>query len=239
MSSRVFKQQGADPVPVAAHTFPDIHRFLSPPPAEEPPTEEDAAAFALEDPVVQEPVAPQPVILMGVSEEEVALRENNAYQRGFQEAEKRGKQLLVRQEESAARALERSVQELQLFQRRLMEECERQVAALAMAVAKKITHHEVRMDSHLLLAMIRVALEHVADARRVRVKVHPADLAALQKTSSPGPGSDSLGIPLEWVADAGMERGGFLVESDMGIVDGRLSQQFQEIEKSFFGEKAG
>jgi flagellar assembly protein FliH len=236
MSSRILKRQGVEKSTLAVHTFPDSSRF-SGFSASEDILSEGEPAFTLQEHQLEDTPASQPLVFMGVSEEEATQRESKAYQSGFQEAEMRAKQVLARQEENAAKAIERSILEMQRYQKRLAEECERQVARLAVEVAKKIVHHDVRIDSQIFMAMIRVALEHVADARKVRVKVHPADLANLQKSGSHGSSVDSSGFPMEWVSDPGMERGGFIIESDMGNVDGRLSQQFQEIEKSFFGEK--
>jgi len=235
MSSRVIKRPGIEQVSFQVHTFPNIHQFadysLSGTSSYEMESEsgiEEARASA---------TAPPSMVIMGVPEEEVSARESTAFQRGFQDAEMRAQQLLAGQEERAARALERSILELAQYQKRLAGECERQVARLSMEIARKIVHHEVRIDSKIIMAMIKVALEYVADAHKIRVRVHPSDLTIIQKSQQHGASIDLTGIPMEWVSDPGMERGGFVIESDMGQIDGRLSQQFQEIEKSFFGDQ--
>jgi flagellar biosynthesis/type III secretory pathway protein FliH len=92
----------------------------------------------------------------------------------------------------------------------------------------------VRIDEQIVLAMIKVAMSYVSDARKVKVRVNPADLNVI-RANVPSEEDFRPGAPPEWIADPAIERGGFIIDSDAGTVDGRLGIQFQEIEKSFFG----
>jgi flagellar assembly protein FliH len=181
------------------------------------------------------PGSPQEEVSPLLSEEELADREKAAYERGLHDAETRYQEQLKALTNQTARALARSLKELDQLQKRLYEEAEKQVAKLALEVAKKIVRREVRIDEQIVLAMIKVAMSYVSDARKVKVRVNPADLNII-RSHVPAEEEFSPGMPPpEWIADPAIERGGFIIDSDAGTVDGRLGMQFQEIEKSFFG----
>jgi flagellar assembly protein FliH len=166
---------------------------------------------------------------------ELSAREQAAYQRGMREAEMRFKEQLEALSGQNSRVLEKSLSEFDQLQKRIFADAEKQVAKLALEIAKKIVRREVRIDEQIVMAMIKVAMSYVSDARKLKVRVNPADLKTIRTNPSRGADFESSAPPPEWVADPAIERGGFIIESDSGMVDGRLGQQFQEIEKSFFG----
>jgi flagellar assembly protein FliH len=170
-----------------------------------------------------------------VSMAEVSSREQAAYQRGLREAEERFKEQLEALSGQSARVLEKSLAEFDQLQRRIFYDAEKQVAKLALEIAKKIVRREVRIDEQIVMAMIKVAMSYVSDGRKIKVRVNPADLKVIHTQFTRSADLESTSSPPEWVADPAIERGGFVIESDVGMVDGRLGQQFQEIEKSFFG----
>jgi flagellar assembly protein FliH len=170
-----------------------------------------------------------------VSAGEMSAREQAAYQRGMREAEMRLKEQLEALSSQSSRVLEKSLNEFDQLQKRIFADAEKQVAKLALEIAKKIVRREVRIDEQIVMAMIKVAMSYVSDARKLKIRVNPADLKTIRTNPSRGADLESSAPSPEWVADPAIERGGFIIESDSGMVDGRLGQQFQEIEKSFFG----
>ncbi len=84
--------------------------------------------------------------------------------------------------------------------------------------------------------MIKVALSYVSDARKMRVRVNPEDLGILRQSMPTWLDCQSDSAATELIGDPAIERGGFMIESDAGVIDARLGQQFQEIERSFFGQ---
>lgn len=176
---------------------------------------------------------------LSVTSAEIAARENAAYQRGLREAEARFQSELAALSGHNAKVLEKSLAEFDQLQKRIFADAEKQVARLALEIAKKIVRREVRIDEQIVLAMIKVAMSYVSDAHKLKVRVNPADLKIIHANPSRGADYESAAPTPEWVADPAIERGGFVIESDVGMVDGRLGQQFQEIEKSFFGAVQG
>ncbi len=168
------------------------------------------------------------------SQKMAQIEQNAALQIGRLEQElQQGRQQYRQLEQQAVMSIQQSVTELGRYQKKVAEESERQIVRLSLEIAKKIVHREVQVDGSILVTMVKFALEYVADARKVRIHVHPEDLSLIRTTPEWDP-LERGGLPMEWIGDPSMERGGFLVESDMGMIDGRLSRQFQEIERNFF-----
>jgi flagellar biosynthesis/type III secretory pathway protein FliH len=99
----------------------------------------------------------------------------------------------------------------------------RRLAGIALQVARQVVRHELQTRATLVVDVVQEALAEVLlSARHITVKVHPQDHALL--VSSGGVAAENRGV--RWVTDAQIERGGCLVESDLGTVDARLDTRW-------------
>jgi flagellar assembly protein FliH len=150
---------------------------------------------------------------------------------GRAEAEREGRERTA----SVADALRRAVEGVEAARVKLAAEAEPDLIRLAIRVAEKIVKAEVVSGRPLASANLRRALELTARRRDVRVRVHPADLAAIE-ASLPElrRGLSDLGsVALE--ADAAVARGGCLVSTPEGSVDSDVAAQLAEIERGLLG----
>ena len=121
----------------------------------------------------------------------------------------------------ALQALQGLMQDLQSRRGDLLRDAQRDLEALALAVARRLVQREVASDPELLRDGVMRALELLPHDLVLDVRLHPEDLAAL------APLRDSLvpaesDVKLHWIADAKVGRAGFVVESPQRLVDGRL-----------------
>ncbi len=105
----------------------------------------------------------------------------------------------------------------------MLEEAESSVAAIAVAAARKVVAEELSLRPEHIRAIVGAALERVRRASRVRVRVHPSDAAHLVLSD----------VPV--VEDESIERGGCVVESELGDVDARLEVRLAAIERALRG----
>jgi flagellar assembly protein FliH len=80
--------------------------------------------------------------------------------------------------------------------------------------------------------MARLALERLGDSTAVTVRLHPDDLAAIGDL-----GADWDRPHVKVVADREVSRGGCLVESEFGFVDGSVEAQFQEVARALLADE--
>lgn len=97
---------------------------------------------------------------------------------------------------------------------------ERNLYALAIAVAQKVIQREITTDPTIVLALIRQAVDLLPADGPLDVRLHPADMAALGSHldlySAAG-----RALSIAWIEDPALEQGQFLLESPQRLVDGR------------------
>ncbi len=145
---------------------------------------------------------------------------DEAYERGFADGLREGAARVQPRVRTALEALGRVGEYLHTAHTSFLRDRARDLHGLALAVAKKLVQREIAADPAVLRELIDRALELVPAEPQLEVRLHPDDLAAL--------GEGLAGAPLEgavpgvrWVPDPELERGGFLVESPLRLVDGR------------------
>jgi flagellar assembly protein FliH len=212
-----------------------------------PPEPVDASAPAVETaPAETLPPPAQPTAAqLGHTHDEVELVlrqarvkaseiEKEAYEKGFSEGERAGRETGEKMVEAVLKQYTKTLEELKGLRHNLLTGSEREVVRLALEVAKKVVKREASVDDELILALVKVALSRLADQSVMTVRVNPKDCQSiLQYRESPGH-RDSWHDGIKLVEDPLITRGGCLIETDSGVIDARVEEQFREIEKGFF-----
>ncbi|MDD2966867.1 MAG: HrpE/YscL family type III secretion apparatus protein [Desulfovibrionaceae bacterium] len=88
-------------------------------------------------------------------------------------------------------------------------------------------------DNERIVALVRQALLSVRNQQRVLIRLAPADEPAVRQALAPllqsNPASGNF---LDILADARLERGACLLESELGIIDASLETQLTALEKA-------
>ncbi len=160
--------------------------------------------------------------------------EKEAYEKGFSEGERAGRETGEEMVEAVLKQYTQTLEELKGLRHKLLTGSEREVVRLSLEVAKKVVKREVCVDEELILALVKVALSRLADQSLMTVRVNPKDCQSiLHFRVSPGH-RDSWHDGIKLVEDPLITRGGCLIETDSGVIDARVEEQFREIEKGFF-----
>jgi flagellar assembly protein FliH len=160
--------------------------------------------------------------------------EKAAYENGFRQGEKAGLEIAERKTEAMMRRYADTILEIGRLKPALYAQAERDVVKLALEVAKKVVHREVQIDREIIQTLVRVALSHVAVKSAVTIHLHPADYSFMleQRAALMRPGESEREMVL--LADKSIERGGCLIETECGDIDGRIEEEFREVERTFF-----
>ena len=106
---------------------------------------------------------------------------------------------------------------------------EGEVVRLALAIAARVLHREAKLDPLLLGAVVRVALEKVADESKTVLHVPAAQVEGWRAMLTAGNGTQ-----VEIVGDQRMEATECILETSVGRVELGVVEQLGEIEKGFF-----
>lgn len=115
--------------------------------------------------------------------------------------------------EPVLKALSQSLAEVENLEAQLIQASETEVVRLAVAIAARAVHAHVEADPEWMRPVLADALRQIPDRRQVVIRLNPADAGVarerLRELSAAVPGL----VQLEVVDDAGLERGGCILQS--------------------------
>jgi flagellar assembly protein FliH len=158
--------------------------------------------------------------------------ERDAFAKGYAQGERAGAEAAAKRGEAMLRRLTETLGDLGSLRAEMIRRTERQIVQLAMAIAKRILGREIDQDRGLLVAMARVALDHLGEQTSATIRLHPDDYAVVAGASQ----SLNTGEQVRVVADPVVSRGGCLVQSDYGFMNVGMDAQFDELARTLLGE---
>jgi flagellar biosynthesis/type III secretory pathway protein FliH len=173
--------------------------------------------------------APQPSLLPSI---DVAQLEKKAFEDGFRQGEKVGVENAERKMNGIMKRYSETILEIGKLKPALYAQAEREIVKLAIEIAKKIVHREIRDDPEIIQTLIKVALSHVTDKSAVTARINPIDYTYIHEQNVNL--SQTEGRDITLVSDKSIERGGCMIETVCGDIDARIEEQFREVEHSFF-----
>jgi type III secretion system HrpE/YscL family protein len=115
----------------------------------------------------------------------------------------------------------------------LLGDAEREAVELALRAAEKIMGREVERGA--AAEIVTQALTAVRRARRIRVRVSPADLEAVRAREAALVARLAPGAGFELCEDPAVPRGGCIVETEGGSIDARLETQIGALRRALLG----
>ena len=157
----------------------------------------------------------------------------NAFQQGFTEGEKVGFEAGIKRVDPLINSFNQGLEQLKNIRREIHQKIEKEVAQLALSIAKKIVCHEVKTTEETVVCVAREALSRVENPGKIKVKLNPADLQFIQDTKFQLSHFLDDVESIRFEAEDSIQSGGCLIETDMGDIDARIEKQLQAIEESF------
>lgn len=174
------------------------------------------------------PLPPPPP---AVSDADVEAARQAGFEAGRAEAERTLGEQLVRQRTEVSTVLLGVVESLKSAIPKVVRETERHLVALAMDIARKLVT-DVPVTAGMIETAVREALAEVEGVSEFHVRLHPEDLEMLKQTESSllAPAPD--GSQVRFHAAPEVSRGGCLVQTRFGVIDGRRETRFDLLKKS-------
>jgi flagellar assembly protein FliH len=150
-----------------------------------------------------------------------------AFESGVREGEAAARQQLEVQLRQMTDQLAHTVADVAACRGDAIRRAEADIVQLSMEIARRVIHRELSMDSSVLGALIRAALEKLASQEVHRVRVHPDQAQAVRRClEEMGRSTD-----IEVAGDPTLPPGGAIFESSRGSLDASVETQLQEIER--------
>jgi flagellar assembly protein FliH len=166
-------------------------------------------------------------------EAHLAALEREAFTKGYAAGERAGAEAGARRADAMLRRVAQTIESLAQLRRTIVQQTEHQVVDLALTLARRVVHRELSLDPQLVAALAHVALERLGERAPATIRLHPDDYATVLAQR----GEQWEGTQVTVVPDAAVARGGCLVESDFGMIDGSVDAQFDELTRSLLGDE--
>jgi flagellar assembly protein FliH len=163
----------------------------------------------------------------------LAALEREAFATGYAQGERAGLEAGNTRAEAMLRRLASTLDELTTLRQTMIQQSERQLVELSLAIARRILRREVTLDGDLIIAMAHVALERLGDAGSATIRLNPDDDAHTVQRH----GEQWAGSRVRVLADPAVGRGGCQVESEFGYVDAGVEAQFDQVMRALVGDR--
>ena len=156
-----------------------------------------------------------------VSEED---RSRKVFEDAFVQGEKAGYEMGMKKVDSLIKRLNGYISELSFFKEELLERSRKLSMELAISFAEAIVLRECEEKRETVLKMAKKALDLCEDREETIIKIRKedADQISADETSH-----------LKIVRDDSLKEPGFIIETNFGDIDGRISVQIEELKKEF------
>jgi len=157
-----------------------------------------------------------------------------AFDKGYAQAKREAADALQTADtdlQTATAAFANGAQHIAGLRKELILRSSDDMLRLVIAVARRVILAEVESKPETILKVIQKALQTAIRSDEFRVRIHPDDLAVATENRPMFVASVSGLQNLVIEADAGIERGGCMVESELGEVDATIDSQLDEIHK--------
>lgn len=182
----------------------------------------------------------------GLSRQEVeAIREeayNQGKQEGIEEGYTRGKQDGKQEVEhtfdQTVQALGDAMEQINGLRRSILDSSKQDMVRLVRTIVEKVIHVEVRSREKPILRAVEKAIHAAVQSEEYRVRVNPEDMSVVTENKPLFLASISGLQNIVIESDEEISRGGCVVESDQGKVDGTIETQLEKIQEQLDAEIA-
>lgn len=157
-------------------------------------------------------------------------RARKAFEDAYVQGEKAGFEMGMRRAESIAKRLEKQIVEVVSFTAELRERYEKLSTELALIFAEAIILRECEASKEILVAMVRKALDACEERSGIVIRVRNEDAGHIENLAS---------ARLQIVKDESLKEPGFIIETNVGDLDGRIRTQIEELRASLIGYHGG
>lgn len=162
--------------------------------------------------------------------------ENQAYARGLETGRAAGVASEQQKVHEIKAQLQQVIVDLDTYRRQVLATMEREAVTLAMAVARKVVCHELRLSKDTVKDVIREAFRKTVDFEQIVIRLNPQDRSLLE---SQDVDLESLLGRVEGVSfetDEAVSIGGCVIQTQTGDIDARIEKQLQVIADAFHTE---
>jgi len=154
--------------------------------------------------------------------------EKEAYEKGFAQGEKAGRELGEKRLDSVIKSFNGVLKEVKRLKETLYQESEQEMLRLVLAIARRVIQKEVSADREIILNIIKSALKYVADQGEITIRLNPSDLEFATQHKEENM-KEMRNVIIE--GDEEIQRGDAVIKSNRGTIDCGIEKHLQMVEE--------
>ncbi len=116
---------------------------------------------------------------------------------------------------------------------RVLKAAEPELGRLAVKIAQRLIGEEIKCNPDVIVGVVKDALSHIKDREEITIRCHPDDFDAARKHQPEFERMVEGLKKFEVTADASLDPGSLVLETNLGNVDARLKTKMAAIEAAF------
>ena len=158
---------------------------------------------------------------------------NLGEEKGYSEGISKGKSEMLNKFSDSLEILDRVPSQINTIVDEIYKSAEKDIIKLAIAIAEKIIRQKIAADDDIVLNSLKLILKTIPQVNNLIIYLNPLEYEKIKNSS------DDFGAILDrykevkFVDDARVEKGGVVVETELGNVDGMPTSQIEKLEKAF------
>ena len=153
------------------------------------------------------------------------------HEAGFEEGFNKGKEEAKKELNPFFETLESLISDLTGFRKNMYDKVEREMIEMVVDLAKRFIQFEFSIRDDAVKQMIQLAVKSVLDRETMVIKINPSD-KDYAESFRPELHQLFSGIKnITFEANAGVQRGGCIVETNFGVVDARIEKLDEQMER--------
>jgi flagellar assembly protein FliH len=163
------------------------------------------------------------------SEQRLQTQLAQVRQEAFAEGLRKAREEASAQVKSLQDSVGQTLASLAQNKRKLRQEGEVELLKLSLAIARRILHREVSIDSEALHGLVHAAMQKLQNREVSRVRVHPSGADAVRTAL------ERIGAApaIEISPDPSLKSGDIIFETQFGELDASIDSQLAEIQRGF------
>ena len=149
--------------------------------------------------------------------------------KGFEHGRAQGFESGMEEVRELAERLKTAVDEAENYRKSMLDKSRLEIADLALDIAEKVIKTACGNQRDIVIKNVEYALSHLSDKSPVEIHVNLKDMEMTKDRISEILNMFDKVESIRVVADQSVERGGCVVESDMGGIDANITTQLEAI----------
>lgn len=173
----------------------------------------------------------EPSVPISIAKEEI----QKAYERGVDDGQMQTKvtfQIEVEKYQTWIKRIESVTEELQKKFTHEMKQLETILIDLSMGVAKHLISKEILLNSDIVINQVKKAIASLDEDKIFKLHLNPGDVDILKAVHSSLLSDEIESKSIVITPDSSVDRGGCILETSAGFIDGRINSQLEALGKT-------